>query len=281
MSRGWTGLLLGACVLLGGGAAQAECVVAAATLSFGLHEPLTGQPTDVNGHILLSCKGPEGYELRFGPGQRGSHARRLLQHTGQPHATLGYNLYRDPGRTQVLKETVALTGKADGQGQAHVVIYGRIYGRQLTAPAGHWRDEVPIFLPTGGKASLEVAAHTPADCTVSSGNTLAFGEFSGGEVRDAEGFFTVTCTRQTAYTVTLDQGQHARGDLRHMARGDSLLAYRLYLDPGRRVEWRGTTGRRGKGSGLPQVQTVYGRIPAGQRVAAGEYQDVVTITVTY
>jgi spore coat protein U-like protein len=69
-----------------------------------------------------------------------------------------------------------------------------------------------------------------------------------------------------------------------MASATNRLAYFLYLDAGRTTAWGNTfgTGRLvAEVNGTPSVETIYGRVPAGQNLPVGSYQDTVVVTVTF
>jgi spore coat protein U-like protein len=89
------------------------------------------------------------------------------------------------------------------------------------------------------------------------------------------------------FTVSLSAGNAATPSGRYLAMGGSHLNYNIYADPGFATVW-------GDGSGGSITQTFnsvlslgnitftgYGRIPAGQYVAAGSYADIITVTVSY
>jgi spore coat protein U-like protein len=89
------------------------------------------------------------------------------------------------------------------------------------------------------------------------------------------------------FTVALSAGNAAAPSGRYLALSGSHLNYNIYADPGFATVW-------GDGSGGSVTQafnsvlslgsitfTGYGRIPAGQYVAAGPYADVITVTVSY
>jgi len=63
-----------------------------------------------------------------------------------------------------------------------------------------------------------------------------------------------------------------------------LPQFKICGDAARTQRWGSTTGvdtLPGTGTGAAQSATVYGRVPAGQVVPAGNYADVITVTVTY
>ncbi|MBS7320829.1 MAG: spore coat protein U domain-containing protein [Myroides sp.] len=93
----------------------------------------------------------------------------------------------------------------------------------------------------------------------------------------------VLCNNGTAYTVAFGAGSNSQGGVRRMAGGSSeFIPYDLYLATTRTAALAvdGTTAF--TGNGTPQTLDVYGRIPAGSVLpTAGNYTDVVTLTVTY
>lgn len=129
-----------------------------------------------------------------------------------------------------------------------------------------------------------VTATVTSACSVS-GTTLAFGTYTGSQL-DGTSTLTVTCTLLTPYTVKLNAGANAGtpGDVntRRMTDGAThYLGYQLYSDALRTTVWDNTTGVSGSGTGLGLPYLVYGRIPAGENVPAGGYQDTITATLTY
>jgi spore coat protein U-like protein len=63
-----------------------------------------------------------------------------------------------------------------------------------------------------------------------------------------------------------------------------LLAYALYSDAARTVNWGDTIGVdtvHTIGNGSPQSLTVYGQIPKSQHPTPGAYTDTITVTLTF
>ncbi len=139
-------------------------------------------------------------------------------------------------------------------------------------------------------ATLKIVATVVSDCVVTA-QTLDFGNYdpvgtNQTQPLDASTEVSVVCTRGTIAAVDLGDGQHASGgQTRRMAGpGAGLLAYELYVDPGRRVRW----GAQSAGvqlpastSTAPRLVTVYGRVAARQDVVAGRYSDEVMVTVRF
>lgn len=89
------------------------------------------------------------------------------------------------------------------------------------------------------------------------------------------------------FTVALSAGNATAPSGRYLDMAGSHLAYNIFADPGFATVW----GDGGSGSVTQTFNSVlslgsitftgYGRIPAGQYVAAGPYTDVITVTVSY
>ncbi len=89
------------------------------------------------------------------------------------------------------------------------------------------------------------------------------------------------------FSISLSAGNAPAPSGRYLAMSGSHLDYNIYADPGFATVW----GDGGSGSitqtfaGVLSLGNItftgYGRIPAGQYVAAGPYTDVVTVTVSY
>jgi len=133
--------------------------------------------------------------------------------------------------------------------------------------------------------------------------------------RDTIGEITVSCTGVLSYSVLIGPGSNSGGTFfpRKMAQNGHTLNYNIYIDPARTQVWGdgiGTTfvqavtapvftpdplqsGASGgkKGSAKRKLNlasgarkdtfNVYGRIPAGQVIPAGQYTDNLTITVFF
>ena len=88
------------------------------------------------------------------------------------------------------------------------------------------------------------------------------------------------CRNGTAWVLSLDNGQHFDGSNRRMRMGTSTdyVRYGLYRNSGRTIGWASLAVT---GTGSSQTTVVYGQVAAGQNLPAGDYQDVVRVTVTY
>jgi len=146
------------------------------------------------------------------------------------------------------------------------------------------------LLPSSGGAAtatttMSISATVVATCAVSA-SPLAFGTYTGATATSTS-TLTITCTNTTPYNVGLSPGisTGATVSARAMTLStSSFLAYVLTSDAGYSINWGQTVGTdtvAGTGNGTAQLLTVYGRIAAGQYVTPGNYEDTVTVTVTF
>lgn len=138
------------------------------------------------------------------------------------------------------------------------------------------------------------AANSWGACSVAS-SPLSFGDYSifSSAPVDAVGSITITCDSlnppPVPYAVTLDAGANSGGVFipRKLANtgGGYYLDYNLYRNATRTEVWGDGTNssytQTGSLSGPSGTLTVYGRIPAKQKVGVGLYIDTVTVTVLY
>lgn len=147
-------------------------------------------------------------------------------------------------------------------------------------------------------AGLE--ARAAADCTVSAVG-VSFGVYDPFVTTpdDSVGEITVTCTHLSGpsinvrYTVTLSTGGSGSFSPRQLRSGPGTLGYNLWIDLARSGIWgNGSAGtvivtgalRVGPGAGnrvRSAVHPIYGRIPALQDAAEGDYLDSIVATLTY
>ena len=133
-------------------------------------------------------------------------------------------------------------------------------------------------------AAFAISVTVQSSCQVST-SALSFGTYTGA-LGLASATLTLTCTDSTSYNVGLSAGSTTGAAVgkRQMASGTGRLAYALFSDSGRSVNWGETVGTdtvAGRGCGLAQALTLYGRVAAGQLVQPGIYSDTIIATVTY
>jgi len=122
-------------------------------------------------------------------------------------------------------------------------------------------------------------------CTVSA-PTMNFGNYTGALSTPGATPMTVTCLILTSYTVALNAGVGAGATTttrKMTGPGSATLSYQMFQNSSRAINWGNTVGTdtvSGVGSSGPQTINIYPQAAAGQTVAAGTYNDTITISVT-
>jgi spore coat protein U-like protein len=145
--------------------------------------------------------------------------------------------------------------------------------------------------------NLTVTANVASSCMVSSPGSLAFGAYdpvnaNNTTALNGAGTINVRCTRGTTTTIALEEGvspatgSNCTTPLRRMSNGTERLSYDLFSDSTRTITWgctqgTNTTSHTSTNSANAAVLDVWGRIPAGQDVAPGNYSDTVRILLTF
>lgn len=141
-------------------------------------------------------------------------------------------------------------------------------------------------LAVSSTGNLEISAIVPSQCAVQSA-ALPFGSYAASALQQ-NAQIGVACSNGTSYTVSLDAGTGSGANVatRKLSTADGVdtLNYGLYQDAARTRSWGNSTGSdtvAGVGNGSNQNIPVYGYIPGGQTARAGNYSDVVAITLSY
>lgn len=135
--------------------------------------------------------------------------------------------------------------------------------------------------------SFQVTATVQKYCVVATPNTLAFGNYDGSAAVPATTDISVTCTIGTGYDIGLDEGDASGATVSTRQMEDSgghTLSYGLYSDASHTTNWGNTVSTdtvHDTGTGSAIATTVYGLIPSGQFAAPGNYDDTISVTVTY
>jgi len=144
------------------------------------------------------------------------------------------------------------------------------------------------------------AAWAAADCSVST-TGVAFGIYdpTTAAATDSVGNLTLLCThvsgggQRVNYSVALSTGSSGTFTQRLMRAGTSTLNYNLFDTAARARIWGdGSAGTvvisdgfavgPGQGNNRREVvYPIYGRIPAQQAVATGNYSDTIVVTLTF
>jgi spore coat protein U-like protein len=139
---------------------------------------------------------------------------------------------------------------------------------------------------------LLLSKETHSACTVET-TGISYGTYDvfSTTSTNSTGTITVTCDESPPPSVTLSIGPSPNSGgfnprkLRHESQSD-LLNYNLFTDASMTVIWGdGTQGtstlKQNVTKGKPWIATVYGRIPAGQDISAGQYSETVSVTITW
>jgi spore coat protein U-like protein len=142
--------------------------------------------------------------------------------------------------------------------------------------------------------NMPVRAQVNANCNFTTTNTMTFAGYDpsdpAGANLDSTVLLGVRCTRGVTVTIGIGNGGNpgaASGSTRAMRLGATanVLGYDFYHEAGRTTLWTDSGGGMlNHGAVLtnaPFTITIYGRVPGGQDVPAGLYQDTVLVTVNY
>jgi spore coat protein U-like protein len=125
--------------------------------------------------------------------------------------------------------------------------------------------------------NLDVTATVSASCTIQSVANIAFGAYdpTSATPTDAAGNLIFKCVKNTSYNTYIT-------GTRTMAGGGDSLPFLLFSDSGRVTTFPATSGSGTAAPSLsPITKDIYGRIAAGQDVAAASYTATLVATVEY
>ena len=139
--------------MLAGAAAQAATCSVSGSAAFGQYNSLANQAMTTQGTIAVTCTGTVNETVDFtvalSPGL-GSYSDRTMV---SGSVTMHYNLYKDPGCTQVwgdgTSSTAVITDSmtlASGSMTKYYTVYSRISGSQTQLTAGSYADSVTVAL---------------------------------------------------------------------------------------------------------------------------------------
>jgi spore coat protein U-like protein len=130
---------------------------------------------------------------------------------------------------------------------------------------------------------LTVTATVLSGCSLT-GGSLSFGQYVSGQAQNLDAAGQINYANCTGnLTFELDGGNANDVNNRAMSSGSDKLKYQLYKNTSRTAVWGIGTDAYALQllSTLTGSVNVYGRIPSGQTVPAGTYNDVVNITLTF
>lgn len=133
------------------------------------------------------------------------------------------------------------------------------------------------------EAQFAVRATVVADCQLSV-TDLNFGTYDQATSKTGQTVVNLRCTPGSAATLSLSAGNSGNPQARYMS-GPMNLNYQLYRDAALQdpINTTGAAFQLSGGANTGQVvpYTVYGQIPSGQIVAAGNYTDIIRVTVQF
>ena len=129
----FTSLLMLTMLLLSSSVQAMNCIaLTKPQFVFGLYEPLSENPLDMDAQFLLYCQpasAGESLTLRIGmPDSAGIRGMQGAQYGD----VLRFSIYRDPARSMVLNETTSININESliGNKLISIPLYGRIFSRQ-------------------------------------------------------------------------------------------------------------------------------------------------------
>jgi spore coat protein U-like protein len=142
----------------------------------------------------------------------------------------------------------------------------------------------------GSKTStFDVTLKIIADCTIAS-TALDFGQSQGvlATAVNVNTTLNITCTNTTPYNIGLNAGTGTGSTtaarlMSGTGANTSTVAFNLYQAAGT-TNWgntQGTDTKSGVGTGVSQVHTVYGNVPAQATPQPDTYKSTITATVYF
>lgn len=168
----------------------------------------------------------------------------------------------------------------------------RYYCRTMSHDFQTFVRAAVVFAALASSVAVQAAAcNVPPRPIQVTATNLNFGNYNAASpsATTATMAVTVRCVRAIdtlpPFVVSLSRGSSPTYTPRTMTSGANTLQYNIFNTAAYLSIWGDGTGgtqtRSYGGGGNAAVGTGFGRIPAGQYVAAGSYADTITVTVTY
>lgn len=241
-----------------------------------------------------------------------SNNRRQMVAYGATHSYLKYDLFYDPALTQridtqanlsTLKCSYKTFNVNENKKVFDLPIYGHVYAGQNVRAANYdnnnntqvtllyafSQDKQPSIedvlesKSSNQSNSLNVMSNYENSCNLISASDLNFGQINDlSQVVTSSTTVALSCPLNTSWKVNLDQGMNYDGATRRMRKGADYIAYELYRDAQYSQLWNNSGASQGTGNNGTQTINIYGKAgPSLTAVPAGEYQDTITVTLTY
>jgi len=272
--------------------------VVPSNINFGTYSAFSTTAVTATSAFSVNCTPPATALMTITTGGSGTFNSRQMSSGGNK---MNYNLYMDAANTIIWGDGtsgtqyvtfVATPGQKDYPATGTAPIYATIPAGLNVAP-GTYTDTVNMIVNWGSGSltqPITITAIVSAECTVST-VSITFGAYdpvvtNAATPLDSTGTVNVYCTTGTLATVSLDLGSHFTGTTRRMLSGAAnFMTYEVYKDAGRTVVWNSTNTNSGTSTSktipINNGFTAYGRVPSGQDIPAGGYNDTVLVTVNY
>ncbi|TCB79548.1 spore coat protein U domain-containing protein [Acinetobacter sp. ANC 4173] len=242
-----------------------------------------------------------------------NNRRLMVNYSSWPHSYLSYDLFYDAALTkridikadlstlQCLYKTISVNQNSK---IFDLPLYGLVYsGQNVAAGSFSNNNDIAVTLLYGFSEekqpsiedvmakqssnktsnSLSVTTNYENSCNLMAASDLNFGhidDLSKGVTSSTT--VNLSCPLNTTWKVGLDQGLNYDGKTRRMRNGADYIAYELYQDATYKQPWSSTNTSPGVGTNGAQTIQIYGKVPQStSSVPPGEYQDSITVTLTY
>lgn len=123
------------------------CIISATDLAFGLYPALATPPQVLaTSTIRVTCELGDNYSVGLNDGANDAGTQRRMARTTAPLGYLNYNLFQDPARTILWRDTGQTRLDAVGTGTAQIhQVYGQLPGGQVV-PVGAYVDTVTVHV---------------------------------------------------------------------------------------------------------------------------------------
>lgn len=294
----------------------AECNISSLSLDFG---EVSTAANFASTNVTVTCNPPNNGKTNYtlclsaDSWAYANNSRYLYRGIPLLSDSLRYDLFYDAARTQLIKsknETGSLqcsnfTVTGNQQLAIQIPVYGLVYSGQQPAMGQYTSSTLSLELLyasykggslypalnevlTSGKIASSsglVTAYYENSCVLHNATDLVFGSFDNLNTdKTSSAQISLQCPNRTAWKVSLNQGKYALGNgQRRMWNGQDYINYELYSDPGLSRIWGADSNSMVQSSGTNQIQTiaVYGKVPKQNVQSAGDYQDTITVTLTY
>ena len=292
--------LIAASLMLLAATAFANCnwTTVPASFDFGSYSVFNPGSTAAVSSLAFSCNPNSTATLTMSRGtQSASFSPRTM--ASPAGDTIAYNLFRDAAGGAVWGDGSSgsfMTVTATPQAKDFTAdIFGRVYP-EADAAVGVYNDYVTATLewdkPKAGSSTVTLAIQVAVipECQATAA-TLNFGTYQpigthATTPLENQTTLAVYCTRKAVATISMSPGSYALGAQRRMrSDGSDYLGYDLFSNLGMSSVWdsANTVSVTSSSKYIPLGNGVplYGRVPAGQDVSAGSYQDTVQAVVNY